>query len=135
MRARVCLLTVLVALWPAFVQGADTGWWGWLEGLSGPGPFNKTGWVPFKTGWVADLRVACFATEDARDRDPRTGYVAPPVMSFLHKGSERDPYPCLFNSKSTTGSLQLRVMHRYTDDDQPVFRDTPNDLRQITANA
>ena len=49
---RLLLAVTFVAVWllpsPASAQG---GWWDWLDGFSGPGPFYS--------GWDVEHRVAC----------------------------------------------------------------------------
>ena len=64
--ARVLMLMMVAALWPATAHAAR-GWWGWLEELSGPGPFMG---VMYSTPVGAGVKSNRHATT-SRDRAVR----------------------------------------------------------------
>jgi hypothetical protein len=58
-QCRVLVLMMCVAGWPATAHAAR-GWWGWLEDLSGPGPFNGPMYTWVAKCWDHDgSQVAC----------------------------------------------------------------------------
>jgi hypothetical protein len=75
--ASVPLVSVLCLVWasPAYAWFGD----GWLEKLSGPGPFR---------GWSGDVRLFCFA---ARSQSPGTTAIAPDDAAGWHATFPKDP--------------------------------------------
>jgi hypothetical protein len=63
-KARVLALLALLVLWPTPAHAAK-GFWGWLEELSGPGPFN---------GPVAAMSLKCWHDDESRPCRPLKGH-------------------------------------------------------------
>jgi hypothetical protein len=65
-KSRLFVLVGLLALWPATARAE--GWWGWLEELSGPGPFHGGGsFIRLFCVTTKPLGVdTCFSDGDAR---------------------------------------------------------------------
>jgi hypothetical protein len=71
--ARVLAVMTFVAFWPATAHAARS-WWGWLEELSGPGPFMGTLYSIPVVCWGAEGRVDCenyHRPKDAKPEDDR----------------------------------------------------------------
>lgn len=104
---RTLLMLGLFAMWPS-AASAQMGWFDWIEGLSGPGPFR---------GYSVGYRVLC--TKEVQGRKPGEGRYSVDPTCF----SDRDP--------AIRQMLEIRV-GRFASDDHPRFADTPSDTREVT---
>jgi hypothetical protein len=101
-RSRLLLLVGIFAVWPSLASAQD-GWFGWLEQLSGPGPFHGGG---------AAVRLFC-VLEDGKV-----------TRCFTDQNADRN--------NPIRGVFELRASW-LTSGDNPRFRDTPADTRSVHA--
>jgi hypothetical protein len=98
---------------------AHAGWWDWIEGLSGPGPFSN--------GWVVDFRPYCSVRDQAADA-PRPGEQPKEQWTSAFDGSTAAKH-CLVNSNEVRGYFEVRGGVISTAEDKGLFHDKPYELQ------
>ena len=117
-RMRLCVLAAALALWPTAAHAQDGGFWDFLEGFSGPGPFNY--------GVIGELRVAC-RVETGKDKDGNDVYRW--LGAFESEGNTR---PCVTKPRTVHSFITLRA-GRATTDFKALFNDRENELKGTVA--
>lgn len=100
-RMRLCLFGLLFLAFPA-VAHAESDWWDFLEGLSGPGPFK---------GVTFGQRVLCIKEDDRARTHTATS--------------------CMSDVDDNIRALVNVEFGFYTSGDRPRFSDTPNDRATV----
>jgi hypothetical protein len=98
---------------------AHAGWWDWIEGLSGPGPFSN--------GWVVDFRPYCFL-RDPRAVQPTNGDPVQEQWTSAFSGTSEAKH-CLVNSNQVRGYFEVRGGVISTAEDKGLFHDKPYELQ------
>jgi hypothetical protein len=128
-KMRLLFLIGLLALSPSPAEAS--GWWGWLEELSGPGPFKGT--PPL------DLSLTVFCGRAAGENTKRGD-----MRWCLRPGNlKKNPFENLWtppesdksNSSKITRGIDLRYFRLASDADKSLFpADSPADKRAVSVN-
>lgn len=117
------LAVAAAVLAPARAE-AHAGWWDWIEGLSGPGPFSN--------GWVVDFRPLCSVRvppPQQRTADAARNTEDAPEQWTSAFGSSDLSQHCRVNSNEVRGYFEVRGGVISTAEDKGLFHDKPDELR------
>jgi hypothetical protein len=127
-KTRLLLLIGLLALTPS--RADAVGWWGWLEELSGPGPFKGTPPLDLSvTLFCSKVRENeglrwCLRPGDLRKNPFEDLWTPPPPVSTESNLSEK-----------ITQGIDLRYFRLTSDGDKSLFpADSPDDKRAVIVN-
>ena len=126
-KTRLIFLIGLLALSPS--RADAKGWWGWLEELSGPGPFKGTPPLDLSVTLFChkvDEQNAlrwCLRPGDLK-KNPFADFLTPPPVSAKSNLSEK-----------ITQGIDVRYFHLSSDADKSLFpADSPQDKRAVIVN-